>query len=202
MRAVNLLTYDVGVRTRRVPAIPKPGPGVVIGTVAAVLLLLLGVSYLGASKTARDRQREVTEVKAEERAVVARLEGAKTEQALADREQRDAAVAAALARRVPWDQVLRDVARVLPSQTAVTTLSVQAPAAGAAPAAAAVTGSEGLLLTGVTFTQPTVALVLDRLELVPQLVDVQLQSSTKMTVSERDARQFTIVAGIGPEGTP
>ena len=201
MRAVNLLTYDVGVRTRRMPAIPKPGPGVVIGIVSAVLLLLLGLTYLGASKTARDRQREVTEVKAEERAVVARMEGAKTEQALADREQRDTALAAALGRRVPWDQVLLDVARVLPSQTAVTTLSVQAPASAAAPAAA-VAGSEGLLLTGVTFTQPTVALVLDRLELVPQLIDVQLQSSTKTTLEERDARQFTIVAGIRPEGTP
>jgi Tfp pilus assembly protein PilN len=200
MRAVNLLTYDVGVRTRRLPAIPKPSFGVVTGIVAAVLLLLLGVTYLSASKAARDRQREVAEVKAEERAVVARLEGAETEQALADREQRDASLSAALGRRVPWDQVLRDVARVLPSQTSVTSLSAQAPQA--AGTAAATTGAEGLLLTGLTFTQPTVALVLDRLELVPQLVDVQLQSSTKSTVAERDVRQFTIAAGIRAEGAP
>jgi len=201
MRAVNLLSYDAGVRTTRLPAIPKPSSGVAIGMLAAVLLLALGLSYLSATKAAADRQREVTEVKAEERALLARVEGAKTEQALADREQRDAALATALAGRVPWDQLLRDVARVLPAQTSVTSLNVQAPQVAGA-ASIAVTGAEGLMLTGLTFTQPTVALLLDRLELVPQLVDVQLQSSTKSTVAKRAARQFTIVAGIRAEGAP
>ena len=204
MRAVNLLTYDVGVPTRRLPAIPKPPPAVGVGLVAGLLLLALGVAYLSASRTAADRERDLAAVKAEERAVVARMEGAKTEQALADREQRDAALAAALERRVAWDQLLRDIARVLPAQTSVTNLTLQATPAGAAAAVTAGAGSapDGLLLSGLTFTQSTVALVLDRLELVPQLTDVQLQSSTKTTVGRRAGRQFTIVAGISSEGAP
>jgi len=202
MRAVNLLTYDAGVRTSRLPAIPKPSSRVLIGIVATVLLLLLGVSYLTASKAVADRQQDVTAVKTEERALVARIEGAKSEQALTDREQRDASLTAALAGRVPWDQVLRDVARVLPPKTSVTSLIVRAPQAGGVASAATAAGSEGLLLTGLTFTQPTVALVLDRLELVPNLADVQLQSSTKTGVSDRPVRQFTIVAAIRAEGPP
>lgn len=203
MRAVNLLTYDPGIAAPRLPAFPRPSPAVGFGIVAGVLLLALGASYLSASKAVVDRQRDVTAVKAEERAVIARVEGAKNELALDDREQRSASLTLALARRLPWDLVLRDVARVLPSQTSVTSLTLQAPqAAQAAPAGAAAvaTGGEGLLLTGLTFTQPTVALVLDRLELVPQLVDVQLQSSTKVAVADRSARQFTVVAGIRPDG--
>lgn len=204
MRAVNLLTYEhPGVRSR-LPAIPKPPPGVAAGIVASVLLLVLGLAYVGALRDVGDRQQELAAVSAKERALVARVEGARNEQALADREQRKAALDAALAHRIAWDRVLRDVARVLPPQVSVTSLSVQAPTApGAAPVAAAEeTGPSGLVLTGVALTQPSVALVLDRLELVSALVGVELQSSTLTTVKNRTARTFTIAAGIRAEGAP
>ncbi len=205
MRAVNLLTVDPGSRATRLPAFPKPTPGVAAGIVASVLAIGLGVAYLGASRTASDREREVSAVSAEERALLARVEGARNEQALVEREQRDAALDGALVYRIPWDQVLRDVARVLPAGVSVVSLSAQAPTvagtAAAAPAAAAApTAPSGLVLTGVALTQPTVALVLDRLELLPDLVGVQLQSSTKTAIGTRTARAFTIAAGIRAEG--
>ena len=74
MRAVNLLTLDSRSATR-LPAFPRPTPGVVAGIVASVLFLSLGLTYLGASATVRDRQREVSAVSADERALVARVEG-------------------------------------------------------------------------------------------------------------------------------
>jgi len=201
MRAVNLLTYDPGVRTTRLPAFLKPTPGISAGIVASLLILSLGVAYLGASRAIGERQREVSDITAEERALVARNEGARNEQALVDREQRDAVLEGALAHRVPWDQVLQDVARVLPAQVSVKGLSVQAPlaptAAAAPPAATGeATAPSGFVLSGVALTQPAVALVLDRLELVPSLVGVQLQSSTKTAVGEGTARAFTVAAGI------
>jgi len=215
MRAVNLLTLDSRSATR-LPAFPKPTPGVVAGIVASVLFLGLGVAYLGASGTVRDRQREVSAVSADERALVARVEGARNEQALVEREQRDAALDAALVYRIPWDQLLRDVARVLPAGVSVVSLSAQSPTvagviAAAAPAAdpaaapaaaAAATAPSGLVLSGMALTQPTVALVLDRLALLPNLVGVQLQSSTKTVVGKRTARAFVIAAGIRAEGAP
>lgn len=204
MRSVNLLTYDPGIRTTRLPSIPTPTPRVAAGMVASVLLLGLGVTYLGASRAVSERQREVSAVTAEERALVARAEGARNEQALVDREQRNTAVDGVLVHRVAWDRVLRDVARVLPSSVSVTALNVQAPtvpgSAAAVPPAGAGTAPSGLMLTGVALTQPSVALVLDRLELVPGIVGVQLQSSTKTAVGEGTGRAFTIAAGIQAEG--
>lgn len=205
MRAVNLLTYDPGISAGRLPALPKPSPGVAGGIVASLLALALGVTYLGASRAVNERQTELTAVALEERALAARVAGAQNEQALVEREQRDAALTAVLADRVAWDKVLRDVARVLPPQVSVTSLTAQAPrvpaAAVVAPTAEGTGAPTGLALTGVALNQPTVALVLDRLALLPALLDIQLQSSTKTAVGTRTARSFTIVANINQEGS-
>lgn len=206
MQAVNLLTHDPRTRTTRLPAIPKPSPRITAGIVSSLLALGLGAAYLSATSAVGERQRELAGVSAEERALIARVEGAGNEQALVDREQRDAALRDALVYRIPWDQVLRDVARVLPAGASVTSLSAQlpalpAPAADAPPPdPAAAAAPTGLVLNGVALTQPTVALVLDRLELVPVLVGVQLQSSTETKVGDRTARAFAIAASIRAKG--
>lgn len=206
MQAVNLLTYEhPGVRSR-LPAIPKPSPRITLGIVSSLLAVGLGAAYFTATSAVGERQRELAGVTAEERALVARAEGAGNERALVDREQRDAALRNALVYRIPWDQVLRDVARVLPAGASVTSLSAQlpelpAPAADAPPPdPAAADAPTGLVLNGVALTQPTVALVLDRLELVPVLVGVQLQSSTETKVGDRTARAFVVAASIRAKG--
>lgn len=212
MRAVNLLTYEPRIAAPRLPALPRPNPRMAGGIAAGVIVLGFGGLYFSASQTATSHEREVAALNAQARAVTARLRGANSTEALANRELRDAAVAAALAYRVPWDRMLRDVAQALPASVSVLTMSLQAPILpgaaavseeATAPTPAAATPSPttvGFQMSGLTFTQPLVALVLDRLETVPGLSDVQLQSSTKTAILERPVRQFAIVASVKQEG--
>ena len=53
--------------------------------------------------------------------------------------------------------------------------------------------------SGFAFTTDIVAGVMQRLELVPALSDVTLQSSTRAKVGTRNVYQFTLSANVLPE---
>ncbi|MBA2383559.1 MAG: PilN domain-containing protein [Actinobacteria bacterium] len=208
MRAVNLLPADAHYRKQwwaadAVPASPRrilAGGGIVAG----VLALSLAGAYILQKSIVDDRratlaglEREVTAAEAEAAVIRGQQDGARA---------RLAAFTAVTSRRIVWETVLRDLARVLPPNAFLQTLSATSPtpSAVAAPAPTAEGETTGAVptafsVTGSTSSQPAVALVLDRLALLPWLSDVTLQSSTRGG-TDTGGVIFTISANFNSTG--
>jgi Tfp pilus assembly protein PilN len=202
MRAVNLLPRDE--RAKRTPAQNAP---VFVG-LGLLLLVSVGLSvmFLGASSSVTDKRNALGDAKAR-LAVLPPLPHAQTavEAGLADEQKaRVSAVTAALSRRVSWDRVLREFATVLPSDVWLTSLNAKAPSspASAAPAAPVAPGSAptGFVMNGYTYSQDGVARLLSRLAVLPELHNVQLQTSSLSKVGDQHVVQFTILADVSPPG--
>jgi Tfp pilus assembly protein PilN len=132
-----------------------------------------------------------------------------TQSALAaDKQARVQALSGALSRRVAWDRVLRELSLVLPDDVWLATLSAKAPVSSsiptppAAPAPGATVAATQFTLDGYTYSHAAVARLLSRLSVVPDLVNVQLQQSTRTKVGTANAVHFIIVADVRkPAGT-
>jgi Tfp pilus assembly protein PilN len=92
--------------------------------------------------------------------------------------------------RVNWERTLTDFARVLPDQVSLQSLAVTSTAGATTGAAGAFT------ISGTTTSHVRVALILDRLALLPWLSDIALGSSAHSGTSD----QFSISAGFAPTG--
>jgi Tfp pilus assembly protein PilN len=123
---------------------------------------------------------------------------------LSDRQQRTLALAAAIGKRVAWDRVLRRMALVLPDDVWLTNVTgnmpidaaaAVTPTATTAPAALPPTPT-ALTVQGYTYTQAGVARLLERLEVLPDLKNVQLQESEITKLNNRDVVNFTIISAI------
>ena len=89
------------------------------------------------------------------------------------------------------------------------TLSAKAPVPSSAATAPAPTATGGTVaateftLDGFTYSHAAVARLLSRLAVVPDLVNVQLQQSTRTTLGTANAVHFTIAADVRqPGGAP
>jgi Tfp pilus assembly protein PilN len=208
MRAVNLLPQEA--RQRR-----APNKLVLVGVSSSTaVLLLVGAGYYSARGTVNDRQQSLADVKAQ----LAAMPKPKSHQTSAfdqelavERTGRLAALSTVLSSRVRWDRLLREIAMVLPDDVWLQQLNATAPeppttvaAPGTAPppaAAAPAPTSSGTTFSiqGNTYTQEGVARLLVRLQLVPDLENVTLVSST---LSNQDGQQqkvqFTINADVRP----
>jgi Tfp pilus assembly protein PilN len=202
MRAVNLLPRDE--RAKRTTAEQAPifvGLGLLL-----VLFVALSVLFLGASASVKDKQNALGDAKAQlaqlpplpkaQSAIEAGLAG--------EQKARVSAVTSALSRRVSWDRVLREFATVLPDDVWLTSLSAHAPSspASAAPAAPTAPGAAptGFVINCYTYSQDGVARLLSRLNVLPDLTNVQLQTSSLTKVGLQDVVQFTILADVAPSG--
>ena len=119
---------------------------------------------------------------------------------LATQEQaRLTALSSALAKRVAWDRVLRNLSLVLPDDvwlSALTASSPASPASAVVPVPAAGAPPTGFILTGYTYSQAGVARLLSRLEVLPDLTNVQLLSSQRTKLGSQTVVQFTLAANI------
>ena len=202
MRAVNLLPRDE--RAKRTTAEQAPlfvGLGLFV-----VVFVALSVLFLGASASVKDKQNALGKAR-RQIALLPALPKAQTalEAGLAgEQKARVSAVTSALSRRVSWDRVLREFATVLPDDVWLTSLSAHAPSspASAAPAAPAAPGAapSGFVINGYTYSQDGVARLLSRLNVLPDLTNVQLQTSSLTKVGLQDVVQFTILADVAPPG--
>jgi Tfp pilus assembly protein PilN len=124
---------------------------------------------------------------------------------LTDREQRSLALASALGKEVAWDRVLRHFALVLPDDVWLTSLTGTVPldpSASAVPTSSALPSTPTeLTLQGDTYSQLSVARLLERLQVLPDLKNVQLQSSASTTVGNQKVYSFTIVSDIRTGGS-
>jgi Tfp pilus assembly protein PilN len=204
MRAVNLLPRQ-SVQQKR----EGPNPVVLVAAIggAAVLLALVG-GFLLANRSV-DRQRQDLSAA---RAVLANTPAhhlsAKTSAfrsaVLTQREQRSLALASAIGKRVAWDRILRRFALVLPDDVWLTNLTGTMPldsglAAGTTPTTATSAlpaAPTALTITGYTYSQASVARLLERLEVLPDLKNVQLQNSASAQLGGQTVFNFTIVSDI------
>jgi Tfp pilus assembly protein PilN len=199
MRAVNLLPKDAE-RARRT----TPDPALLIGVAGlAIVLAALFSMYLGASQKVQDRKDTSAEKQIEldqltknnpppkilpVQQKVALLEG-----------ERIGAVSSALSFRVPWSNVLGQIALVMPSGVKLTTLSATTPvSANSAFAAGASAGK--LDITGWAYSQESVFLLVSRLKILPPVTSVTLNSSTINSGASPVTYVFSISAQIRAPG--
>lgn len=181
MRAVNLLPQDA--RPKR----SFQGSGaVVVAAVAAVavIVLALGAGYMTAHTRADSESQKLADAKIQlaqaQRAAQLRqskiASGPKANPIVpvppvtAQEQPRLTALAQALSGRIDWDRVLREFSQVMPADVTVSSLTLKAPSATAA--------ADGFSLAGSAFSHDSVARLLARLMLIPDLANVSLASST------------------------
>ena len=202
MRAVNLLPRQQVEQKRERPNTV----GLVAGIGGAAVLLLLVGGFLLANRSV-DRQRQaLSDARAMLAATPAHKLSAETQAfrstLLSQREERSLALAAGLGKRVSWDRILGHVALVMPDDVWFTNVTGNVPVQTAVPTTpTTVTGPSALpptptqlTIVGQTYSQASVARFLERLQVDPDLENVQLQTSLPdQTIPVID---FTIVANV------
>jgi Tfp pilus assembly protein PilN len=210
MQAVNLLPRDD--RRRGGPDIPPALAATAIGgfTVVMAALALLFVSAHG---TVKSRRLELEQKKQELAAipVPAQNQLAQQDALVADKKARVTALNAALARRVAWDRVLREFAMVLPDDVWLLNLTAEAPtlatantatlsASSSSTTGSLAAGEQGFTIEGYTYSHDAVARLLTRLSVIPDLEQVQLQTSEQAKVNGRPIVHFKISANVRAPG--
>jgi Tfp pilus assembly protein PilN len=202
MRAVNLLP-----RQQVQQKSDRPNPALLVAVIgsAAVLLALVGGTLL-AVRSADRQQQALSAARAELAATPAHHLSPQTQafrqSVLSQREERSLALASAIGKRVAWDRILRRFALVLPNDVWLTSLTGSVPLDSAAPLATATTTSAlpatptALNIQGYTYSQASVARLLARLEVLPDLKNVQLTNSQVAPLGGQNVISFTIVSDI------
>jgi Tfp pilus assembly protein PilN len=198
MRAFNLLPREDARDGRgRKPTTAQ----LVLAVVALLAFAALGAYFLMLNAQVADKRTEADSLRA---AAAARSSQAPApapdDQANTELQQeqqaRTAALAGALGRRVAWDRLLRDFSLVMPEGVSLTKLTASGGGSSGAAAQAAAPGTppaeSTFTIEGYTKSQETVALVLARLSVLPELSAVKLQSSTAAELGGKKVFQFVI----------
>jgi Tfp pilus assembly protein PilN len=199
MRAFNLMPADGSGGADSGKRRPSTAQ-LVLAVVGLVLVAVLGAVFLISNAQVADKQAEVDDLKTQ----LAGLEQPQEEPVpqgsdatlVQERDNRTLALGEALANRVAWDRLLRDVSLVLPDDVWLDTLTANAAAPPSAdPAAApAEAGADQSTFTvsGFARKQESVAELLSRLTVLPQVASVQLVSATATEVGGEDVVQFQV----------
>ena len=206
MRAVNLLPRDL--RARR--SFREEDPALVVGAVlAAIVLIVLGAGFARAHANAGSQQALLVDARAQLASVVAHQPAASPATPAAPRtpivpvpsvtrEEQPLlqAVSGVLSTRIAWDRILREFSLVVPSDVTVSSLTMKAPAAATASTPAP--AGQGFALSGLTYSHDSVARLLARLMLIPDLADVTLANST----ADETTGQVTFEIDATVKGAP
>jgi Tfp pilus assembly protein PilN len=200
MRAVNLLPREATV----VKASNESNVVPIVAVAGALLVVIaLAVAVVTASGRVSSRRAALDRAKTELAKTPARNDAALARNTLlSQRDLRAVALAAALGRRVAWDRILRRFALVLPDDVWLTNLTGETPTSTSATDTATSTapGADltpiGLTMEGYAYSHDSVARLLSRLAVVPDLKNVQLEKSTAQPVGGVRVVQFTIAADV------
>jgi hypothetical protein len=221
MRAVNLLPKD---QQGGGKSIRQEDPAVVVGSaLGAVVMIALCASFMTAHGKASAQQKKLTAARLElaQASEKRKAELPKTTiktnvpvtpivppPAITGQEASWlSSVSQVLGQRIAWDRVLREVSLVMPDDVTLSALTMTAPIAGAvAGAAAGSTAAQGFVITGSAYSYDSVARLLSRLALVPDLQNVTLsnssQGATTGTGTTGGAVQFNISASVKGAAAP
>lgn len=200
MRAVNLIPQERrGAQRRsgsrsmfREPLLPL---SIVL---AAAAVAGVGLTAHSASSTVASRNTEISQLDAQ----LAKLAAEHQQTPAGGSASQLSVVTSLMQQRASWDGFLGTLSRVVPEDVWLLSLSAQEPTTGTVPApttpAPAVGATSSVTFTGYTYSQPAVARMMRRLELVPWLQDVNLVSSTKTAINNHKVFQFTLGANFNP----
>jgi Tfp pilus assembly protein PilN len=185
VRAVNLIPGDASRTTRGTPR-----PAVLAGAIASVVVVaIVGGGNLFESSRVANAEKTLNAAKLQLAAtpLPPKVPHVTAPPAVVAQEMspRLAAVSAALSTRIAWDRILREFSLVLPPDIQLNSLALTAPSVTTATAS-------GLQLSGVTFSYDSVARLLSRMALIPDLTGVTLTN----TGAAQNVVSFTISAGI------
>jgi Tfp pilus assembly protein PilN len=221
MRAVNLLPKDLQARK----SIRQEDPAVVVGSALAVIVMIaLGAAFYTAHTKAAAAEKRLTAARLE----LGRLSLKQHPQpkpvkpavpitpivpppSITGQEATWlSAVSTNLSQRIAWDRLLREVSLVMPDDVTLTSLTMTAPTTapttpGVVATGAAASPAQGFTISGNAFSYDSVARLLSRLALVPDLSDVTLTStgsggSAGATSPSAESVTFSISASV--KGAP
>lgn len=201
MRAVNLLPRDQGQRSIKKESLP-----VLIGACSGVLVFaVLGAMFMmGGGKVAAE-QRKLDDLNRRYQALPPPPPGpsAAQQQLAGQKSARLCALNTALNTRTPWDRIFRQFSLVLPDDVWLTTLNAKSPISPATNAATSTNGAAAsqFIMQGRTYSHDGVARLLSRLQVVSDLTNVQLQSSSISNVGSQQVVDFTVAADVTPNPT-
>lgn len=197
MRAVNLLPRDEG-RARR-----QPGAVSLTAVLGAVLLTaVLCGWFLMASSGVSDKQGELDGRRAELASIPPPAPPDASQATLvAEKDARLSLLGQALANRIAWDRVLREISLVVPDDVWLESMNTNGPDPAAAAAAPppgqpAPTAAGNFAITGYTYSHDGVARLLARLAVIPHLENVKLGSSVLEPDGPRAVVKFAISASV------
>jgi Tfp pilus assembly protein PilN len=202
MRAFNLLPTE---EARAAAQERRPLPYILVALTGVLVFAALAAFYLMAGADVSEKQAQVDDLRAELAVYAAQAEPQPSddpaEALAAERLGRTNALSSALATRLAWDRVLRELALILPKDAAIDSIEATAPTAYNAPVAAA-DGSPAVHFTmvGGTDSQASVAELLARLSVIPEFENVALKLAARASEegggSARHPYVFTITATL------
>ncbi len=193
MRAVNLLPRD-DKRQRT-----QPGAVVLTAVLGGVLVTaVLAGLFLTTSSKVSDRQANVDALRAELAAIPPAAQPMVDTSGLEnEKSQRVTLLGKALASRVAWDRIMRELSLVLPEDIWLESLTASAADPNFVPTPGNTEPPAGTLqITGYSYSHDGVARLLARLAVVPQLDRPSLGSSTLDNTRARSVVKFTISAAL------
>lgn len=211
MRAVNLIPVDA----RRGAGAPSRSNGAVYGVLGILgVLALVAVLYGLSARTVNQREAELQALDAQTVDAIARAEQlAPYSKFVKMAKDRETTVTAIAGLRFDWGVALREIARVVPADIDLTSLTGSR--GGDANAGAAAAATPQFQIVGCAASQADVAVFLARLRAIDGVERVRLDTSAKADgtsdagpVSGEDCReqagdaQFTAVVFFGGAGEP
>lgn len=200
MRAVNLLPRDQGQRTIKKESLPM-----LIGACSGVLVAaVLGAMFMMGSGKIAAQQRKLDDLNRIYQTLPPPPAGpsAAQQQLAGEQSARVSALSTALTSRVAWDRVFREFSLVLPDDVWLTTLTAKSPISPVTNTPTGAGAPSQFTIQGRTYSHDGVARLLSRLQVVPDLTNVQLLSSTMAKVGTQDVVEFSIAADIKVSGAP
>lgn len=182
MRAVNLMPLEE--RRGATNGGGRSGGMVYVLLGALGVVLVAALAYALAGKAVNDRGAELAEVRAQADAAQQRADALKAYTRFSQlRAKRVETVTSLVKGRFDWAHTLREISRVLPDDSWITSLNGTTTAGAASSGTAPATGTGGsspnIQLSGCTSSQQGVARVMARLRMVDGVSGVSVTSSTK-----------------------
>jgi len=195
MRAVNLLPKEL--QTRK--SIREEDPAVVVGSaLGVVVMIVLGLAFYVEHSAAGKQQARLTTARLELAQLSIKQHHEKPKPSkptvpitplvpppsvTGQEATWLSSVETNLSQRIAWDRVLREVSLVMPDDVTLTSLSMSAPTTptlipGVVTTPPATSSAQGFSIAGDAFSYDSVARLLSRLSLVPDLTDVTLTNTS------------------------
>jgi Tfp pilus assembly protein PilN len=206
MRAVNLLPREIA-RQRKPLLAPQNAPVLVGAGLGVVVVAALGLGYMHESGAVSSAQSQLAAVKAQLAATPRPAQPAPQHvqdnaQLSSEQTALKSAVSTALGGRVAWDRILREFSLVLPDDVWLSNLTLTTPTVSTSAVPTTSSTPTGLAITGSTYSHDSVARLLARLSLIPELKNVTLQSDNVAGATTPGATPSTASASAAGATTP